>query len=110
MIYYSHFQNTIAFANAGLLGGASRQHRAYVLQRRVQLAVDAPQLSTFADLAAYVEPEARVRFVNCYASRPLPDRVLIRPGSRRMLWHASVIIHHCHGRRVPRTTVLVRGW
>lgn len=107
---YSHFQNTIAFANAGLLGGASRQNRAYVLQRRVQLAVDAPQLSTFADLAAYVEPEARLRFVNCHAPRPLPDRVLIRSGSRRMLRHAPVIVHHCHGRRASRTAVLVRGW
>lgn len=109
---YSHFQNTVALADAGLLGGAPRQHRADVLQRRVQLAVDAPQLSTLADLAAYVEPEARLRLVDGHASRTLSDRVLaiLAGHRRRMLRHPrGVVVHHCHGRRVPRTAVLIRG-
>lgn len=104
---YSHFEDTVALADAGLLGGASRQDRADVLQRRVQLPVDAPQLSTLADLAAYVEPEARLGLVDDYASRA--DRVL--SGTReRVLQHPDgVVVHHCHGRRVvPRTAVLVR--
>lgn len=75
-----------------------------MLKRRVQLAVNAPQLSTLADLAAYVEPEASLGFVNGDAPRPLSYGVSL---VHRVLGHASVVRHR-HA-RVPRH-VLVRGW
>lgn len=107
---YSHLEDTIALADAGLLGSSARQDGADVLQRRIQLPVDAPQLSTLADLAAYVEPEARLRLVDGDAPRPLADRVPLLTGGRRMLRYSRVVVHYCHGRRVSRTTVLVHGW
>lgn len=83
-----------------------------MLQRRVELPVDAPQLSTLADLAAYVEPEARLRLVDGDTTRALADRIALAAG--RMLRRHAPVVHHRHGggRAPSRGTVLavLMGW
>lgn len=75
-----------------------------MLKRRVQLSVDASELSTLADLTAYIEPKTSLSFVNDDASWPLSDRICL---VYRVLRHAPVGDHR-HA-RVSRY-VLVRGW
>ena len=46
-----HLENAIAFDEPGFLGGSVPQHGADMLQWRVQIAVDAPQLAFLRSLA-----------------------------------------------------------
>lgn len=52
-----HFEYAISLADARVVRRPAVQHRADVLQRRVQLSINALQLAAFADLAANVEAE-----------------------------------------------------
>lgn len=55
---YSHLQDAVPLAHPGPVGRPPGQHGAHMLQRRVQLPVDAPQLPALAHLAPHVEAVA----------------------------------------------------
>lgn len=55
-----HFQDPVPLGDAGPVCSAPGQHGADVLQRRVQLPVDAPELAPLAHLAPHIEAVARV--------------------------------------------------
>ena len=51
-------EDPVAPEDAGSLGGAARQNGGYVLERRVQLAIDRLEVAALAHLATYVETKA----------------------------------------------------
>lgn len=57
---YLHLKDPVPLGDASSVGSSPRKNGADVLQRGVQLPVDAPQLSPFADLSPNIETVARV--------------------------------------------------
>lgn len=74
---YLHFQDAVSLAYPGAICGSPGQHCADMLERGVQLAVYAPELSTLAHLAPHVK--AIARFGLDYPDNPRTAR---RPKTR----------------------------
>lgn len=53
-----HFEDPVSFSNPRIVGRPSFEHCADVLQRSVELAINALKLTALADLAANVKSEA----------------------------------------------------
>lgn len=82
---YSHLQDAVPLAHPGPVGRPPGQHGAHMLQRRVQLAVDAPQLPALAHLAPHVEAVAGLGLDDAHdpraAASPAAVPGAVEPGS-----------------------------